>query len=200
MNYYNDRDLTITNKILSSKQRAVFLLGESSIEYISNLFELQNNYRKTYWFNSKEVFNEYFSLSFAKKIHPDMFNSYLQYFIAEDVTIRSFEIIDISLDYLADKEHNSLIVFDHLEELNEKAMCLLEYILYKVPQNVKIVLISNKYINFNYNAIKEGIPEYIDFTFPNADVNYNEFISYFSEEELKIVACLSFFDNIPIIL
>lgn len=154
----------IINEIMSAKDSSSIVLTKSDGEHIGFLSTLVNNYKRTIWFNCSYDIKTFFSMDLAKKImNNDLFFKKLkQYTYCKTDFSKENIIIAATLNYVEKLNYDLLLIIDHLETLpvNFK-MEVMETLLLKCPRNLKVVLVSSKFPDINFNIFLERSPKLI---------------------------------------
>lgn len=156
----------IINEILSNPSPAAVLLMKSDGASIGFLTELANYRKHTYWLNTEFDNLHSFIMEIAKKVFAedeDEFRKILQFKHCEYDFNKDAIIINKIHEKIASLEGDCLLIIDNIEvnePLNNKEM--IELFLKNSPRNLKTVLVSEKFIDINYNIFKDGCPILID--------------------------------------
>ena len=154
----------IINEIMSSKNTSSIILAESNGENIYFVSTLLNNYKKTFWINADYDIDSDFSHTFAMNIVEDhsFMNKIMQYSYCKTDFSKDIIIVNAVLSYVSKLNCDCLLIIDHLEKLSKDFdMKILETILKNCPKNLKIVLISAKFLELNYNIFDTHSPKLI---------------------------------------
>ncbi len=155
----------VINEIMSSQNSSTIILTESDGEHVGFLADLANNYRTTFWINAS--FDKDYSLPFAiaHRVIPgdsSLMNKLTQFLYCKLDFTKDLIVINAVLDYISELGYNCLMIIDNVDtvyrDYNYKSI---ELLLKNCPSNLKIVLISNKFIDLNYNVFTERPPKLI---------------------------------------
>lgn len=156
----------IINEILSNPSPAAVLLMKSDGASIGFLTELANYRKHTYWLNAEFDNLHSFITEIAKKVfaeEEDELRKILQFKHCEYDFNKDAIIINKIHSKIASLEGDCLLIIDSIEKsesLNNKDM--IELFLKNSPRNLKTVLVSENFIDINYNIFKDGCPVLID--------------------------------------
>ena len=155
----------VINEIMSSQNSSTIILTESDGEHVGFLADLANNYRTTFWVNAS--YDKDYSLPFAiaNRVIPSdspLMSKLTQFLYCKLDFTKDLIIIKTILDYIEELSYNCLLIIDNVEtiyrEYNYKSI---EMLLKNCPSNLKIVLISSKFIDLNYNIFTDRPPKLI---------------------------------------
>ncbi len=158
------RDNKMINEIMATPTSAILLM-KSDGENIGFFAELSNFYKKTFWFNA-DYDNLYsFAIELAAKIFADdqaELDKLVQYKHCD--LGKDNVIVNEILNKISAINGDCLMIMDNLELLTEKFNYpLLELFLTKCPRNLKIVMVSDSFIDINYNIFTEHCPKILDY-------------------------------------
>ncbi|HKL73407.1 MAG TPA: hypothetical protein VJ903_00780 [Clostridia bacterium] len=159
------RNNRIINEIMSNSTSSIIVLSSSDCEHTSYLSELSNRYKVTYWYNAKYDNHFAFSLELARKVLSNDYDTYykmLQLKYCENDKVDNI-ILKVVLEDIKKRQGDCLFVFDHMEELPDSFdFTMMELLIRECPKNLKLIFISEKLININYNTLEELAPKIID--------------------------------------
>lgn len=144
----------VINDIMSAKAPILIMPASSDGKSVGFLSELVNFYRYTYWLSCEYDPMTSFPIVFAEKVFGkgEEYRRILQFKHCEFEYDKDKVIIGHVLEKIASDNADSLLIIDGLELLNDKVFDgQLEYLLKKCPKNLKIVLVSKRFVDLNYN-------------------------------------------------
>lgn len=161
------RSNRIINEIMANASPAAIIMSKSDGENIGFLSELSNFYKHTFWLNA-DYDNIYsFPAEFARKVFADdedSYNKIIQFKHCEFDFNKDNIIINEVLKKIASMNGDCLIIIDNLELLSDNFKYnLLELLLKNCPRNLKVVMVSENFININYNIFSEHCPKLLDY-------------------------------------
>ena len=190
----------IINEIMSGKNSSSIVLTKSDGEHIGFLSALVNNYKKAIWFNCSYDIKTFFSIDLAKKImgNDSYFNRIKQYTYCKTDFSKEILIISATLSYVEKLNYDLLLIIDHLESLplNFK-MEVLEALLLKCPRNLKVVLVSSKFPDINFNIFLAHSPKLIGKELLDQIPNKSESIQEdFTEEQWSFLSDIAALETV----
>lgn len=156
----------VINEILSARAPILIMPTPSDGRNVGFLSDLVNFYRYTYWLSCECDEMTSFPLVFAERVlgEGEEYKKLLQYKHCEFEYNKDNVIIGIVLEKIAGNNADTLLIIDSLELLNDKNFdSQLEFLLKKCPKNLKVVLVSDRFIDLNYNNL-DVCPRLIDLT------------------------------------
>lgn len=153
------------NEIMSSKNSSTIILSRTDGENAGFIADLANNYRTTYWVNASYDNDYSLALAIAYKVFEDsseMSKSLEQYNYCKLDFTKDIVILNAVLDYIAKLHYNCLLIIDNMETVSGGFNTrTIESILKNCPKNLKIVLVSEKFLELNYNIFIDATPKLI---------------------------------------
>ena len=186
----------IINEIMSSKSSSTIILTESDGEHSGFINDLANNYRTTFWVNAS--YDNDYSLAFtiAYNVFENnnvMLNRLNQFSYCKLDFTKDLIIINAVLDYIESLNYNCLLVIDNMETIvRDYNLRAIEHLLKNCPGNLKIVIVSNKFLDLNYSLFIETSPKLISKE-QLGETFFDERIIYepFTEDEFGLLYQLS---------
>ncbi|MBR1747928.1 MAG: hypothetical protein IJ735_06960, partial [Clostridia bacterium] len=146
----------VINDIMSAKAPVLVMPSASYGGSVGFLSDLVNFYRYTYWLCCDYDEMTSFSMTFAKKVlgKGEEYLRLKQFKHCEFEYEKDNIIIGKVLEKIAANNADTLLVIDGLECVNNKTFdSQLEFLLKKCPKNLKIVLVSKRFVDLNYNNL-----------------------------------------------
>lgn len=195
------RNNRVINEIMANSSSSIIVLSSSDCEYTSFLSELSNRYPTTFWFNAKYDNSFSFSLELAHKVIRDetIFFKLLQYKYCDNEKIDNI-IINVVLDDIKKRQGDCLLVFDHLEVLPDNFdFSLIELLIRNCPKNLKLIFITEKLIDINYNKLEDLAPKIVDeFALGAAKVRTTDIDTRdLTPSDIHFLAYVSALDEVP---
>ncbi len=189
----------IINEIISNTSTAAIILTVSDGNMVNFYSELSNFYKKSYWLNPYCEDFYSFAISFAKKVFcdsPEEYEKILQFKHCAYGRNKDTMIIKEALRKIGTIYGDCLLVIDNLEQLKGGYDSkVLEFILKNSPRNLKILLVSENFIDINYNIFSEQCPKLIEVNNDGEDEVVLRDLSYEESSLLCSVAPLRFVDK-----
>lgn len=156
----------LINDIMSNSSPATILLSSSDGENIDFVSDLCNCYKNTFWINS-EYDNMYsFTITLAQKVFAEdeaMMRKLMQFKYCELDYDKDNIILNVALQKISSTPGDCLLVLDNLEQLPVNFnLKLIELLIKNCPKNLKILLISETFLDLNYNLFEPNCPKLID--------------------------------------
>lgn len=184
------------NDIMSNDTFAVMLFAPAGAGKTDFLTELSNRYRTVFWFNALTDNVESFSTCLAEKIfrdNPEMMQRIRQVKYCESELNNEIIIITAILQHISSIKGNCLLVFERMEMLPAKFdYSLIERLIKHCPKNLKIVVSSDSFINFDYNRFEPLCPILIDENILGQKPSKPDFATYIKDLDRVQRAFLSY--------
>jgi|AGTN01.1.fsa_nt_gi Response regulator containing CheY-like receiver and SARP domains len=189
---------TLLNDIMANNTSAVMLFAPAGTGKTDFLTELAGRYRTVYWISATTVDIRLFAYYLVEKVLTD--DPCLKFKLNQLLFSKSeFNgdgvVLTAVLDYIAKIKGNCLMVFERMERLPEDFdLSLIERLIKHCPPNLKIVISSDKYINFDYTKFEPMYPTLIDETIllprdPSPD--FEKYLRDVSEEDKAFLVYIS---------
>lgn len=156
----------LINDIMSNSSPVTILLSSSDGDSIDFVSDLSNCYKNTFWVNA-EYDNMYsFTIMLAQKVFNDdatMMRKLMQFKYCELEYNKENIILNVALQKISTFSGDCLLVMDNLELLHKGDInSLIELLIKNCPKNLKILLISETFLNLNYSLFEPNCPKLID--------------------------------------
>lgn len=191
----------LINEIMSNDTFAVMLFAPPGTGKTDFLTELSNRYRTVFWFNALTDNVEAFSICLAEKIfrdYPEVMRKIKQLRYCESELNNEIIIITALLQHISTIKGNCLLVFERMEMLPEKFNYgLIERLIKHCPKNLKIVVASDSFINFDYNMFEPLYPILIDENIlgqKTAKPDFNAYLKGLNEKQKAFLCYISELD------
>lgn len=186
----------LINNIMSNDTFAVMLFAPVGSGKTDFLTELSNRYRTVFWFSALTDNVESFSTCLAEKIfrdNPEMMQRIRQLRYCESELNNEAVIITALLQHISTIKGNCLLVFERMEMLpNKFDYSLIERLIKHCPKNLKIVISSDYFINFDYNKFEPLCPILIDENILGQKPSKPDFDTYVKDFDEKQRAFLTY--------
>ncbi|HHT83443.1 MAG TPA: hypothetical protein GXZ92_03165 [Clostridiales bacterium] len=200
MELFNITTNKLINDIMSNDALAVMLFAPAGSGKTDFLTELGNRYRTVFWFNALTDNVESFSLCLAEKIfrdNPSAMQKIKQLRYSESELNNEVIIITALLQHISTIKGNCLLVFERMEMLPENFdYGLIERLIKHCPKNLKIVVSSDSFINFDYNAFEPLCPILIDENVLGQKPSKPDFVTYVKDFNAKQKAFLAYISDL----
>lgn len=159
---------TLVNEIMSNRAAAAMLFAPAGSGKADFLSELASRYSHVFWFDASVYDLQLLPYFLIDRIITD--DEDLRLKLGQLMYCRSdFNspgvVICAILDCVAKVKGNYLFIFEHVEKVQDKgSLEYLEQMMKLCPQNLKIVVSSDCFINFNYSRFEPMYPKLIDET------------------------------------
>lgn len=191
----------IINDVMANNNSAVMLFAPSGTGKTDFLTELGNRYHMVYWFNALTDNIETFGESLAEKVYQNspMLLAHAKQLQYCDPTKNGEAMVIMSiLQHISTIKSNCLFVFERMEMLPENFdNRLIERLIKHCPKNLKIVVSSDRFLNFDYTKFEPVYPVLIDekiLDFQDARPNFRSYIKELNEEQIAFLAYISELD------
>ena len=155
----------VINEIMSSKNSSTIILSRTDGEHAGFIVDLANNYRTTFWINAAYDNDYSLALAIAYKVLadcPEMLNILNQYNYCKLDFTKDLVIVNAVLEYIAKLHYNCLMIIDNMETVSrDYNLRTVELMLKNCPSNLKIVLVSEKFLDLNYGIFIDATPKLI---------------------------------------
>ncbi len=158
----------LINDIMSNSSPVTIVLSSSDGESIDFVSDLSNCYKNTFWINSDHDNMYSFTITLAQKVFGNdevMMRKLMQFKYCELDYDKDNIILNVALQKISSMAQECLLVLDNLENLpvafNNK---LIELLIKNCPKNLRILLISETFLDLNYNLFEPNCPKLIDET------------------------------------
>ncbi|MDD3946585.1 MAG: hypothetical protein PHI19_01985 [Clostridia bacterium] len=163
---YDTNTNTLINEIMANNTSAVMLFAPSGTGKTDFLTELSNRYHTVFWFNAVVDDFDLFCHTMLDKVvkNEEPFKLKMYQLLYCNSTFNDHNVVAMSiLDYISKIKGNCLMVFERMERLSKDFdLSLLERMIKHCPSNLKIVISSDCFINFNYTRFEPIYPKLID--------------------------------------
>ncbi len=164
-----DRNVTnnrLINDIMSNSSPVTILLSSSDGDSIDFVSDLANCYKTTFWINAENDNMYSFTITLAQKVFGNdsvMLRKLMQFKYCELEYNKENIILNVALQKISTLSGDCLLVMDNLELLPKGEInSLIELLIKNCPKNLKILLISETFLNLNYNLFEPNCPKLID--------------------------------------
>jgi hypothetical protein len=163
---YDTNTNTLINDIMSNNTSAVMLFAPSGCGKTDFLTELSNRYHTVFWFNAVVDDFDLFCHTLLDKVvrNDEPFKLKMYQLLYCNSTFNDHNVVAMSiLEYISKIKGNCLMVFERMEKLSpDFDLSLLERMIKHCPSNLKIVISSDTFINFDYTRFEPIYPKLID--------------------------------------
>ncbi|MDR0751584.1 MAG: hypothetical protein LBF12_03220 [Christensenellaceae bacterium] len=164
---YNANTNTLMSEIMSNSTSAVMLFAPIGSGKADFLTELACRYHTVYWFSPLDCEMSLFIYNLINKViqpnDEDLARKLRQLIYCRSQFNDESVIITAVLDYISNIRGNCIMIFEHMESLPENfKLAMIERIIKHCPSNLKIVVSSNEYINFDFTRFDPLYPKLID--------------------------------------
>jgi tetratricopeptide (TPR) repeat protein len=154
---------------MSNTSSAVILFAPAGTGKTDFLSELATRYSNVFWFNGLSVniniFAQYLIDQIIGENDVKLRNKLNQLLYCRADYNGDKVVMPAVLDYISNIKGNCLMVFERMEALSDDFdLKNIETIIKHCPPNLKIVVSSDKFINFDYTAFEPLCPKLIDET------------------------------------
>ncbi|MFA5449324.1 MAG: hypothetical protein WC292_02685 [Clostridia bacterium] len=189
---------TLINEIMANNTSAVMLFAPPGTGKTQFLTELSSRYRTVFWFNAVAGGIDMFTYCLIDQIITEddvLKNKLHQLLYCRSEFNGDNVIITAVLDYISKIKGNCLMVFERMERLPQNFdLALLERLIKHCPSNLKIVVSSDEYIDFDYTKFEPLYPKLIDeYTLlpRRANPDFEELLSDITEEDKAFLTYIS---------
>ncbi len=165
MDFETNLNLTI-NKVLSKQGVTAMIIAKDGSGKGPFLTNLATYYKNVFWFSPQIDDFGNLVLCVAKRLYADdseKLNEILQVLYCKNRFNNEDVIINHMLDCISHDKNNYLFVFEEMDTLDEKFdYSQIERMIKLCPQNLKIVLSSEKFIPLNFSCFEGRWPIIID--------------------------------------
>lgn len=164
MDSYQKATNKIINDIMSNNNSAVMLFAPAGSGKTDFLMELSQRYQTVYWYNALSDGAEIFGECLAQKVfpEPELLNQARQVMYCGGENGEAILIAAI-LQHIASLKSNCLLVMERMDTLPDGFdISLIERLIKHCPKNLKIVISSNTFLNFDYTKFEPVYPVLID--------------------------------------
>lgn len=163
---YDTNTNTLINEIMANNTSAVMLFAPAGTGKTDFLTELANRYHTVFWFNAVVDDFDLFCHTLVGKVvkNDEQFKLKMYQLLFCDSTFNDCNVVAMSiLDYISKIKGNCLMIFERMERLpKDFDLSLLERMIKHCPSNLKIVISSETFINFDYTRFEPIYPKLID--------------------------------------
>jgi len=163
---YDTNTNTLINDIMSNNTSAVMLFAPSGCGKTDFLTELSNRYHTVFWLNAVVDDFDLFCHTLVDTVvkNDETFKLKMYQLLYCNSTFNDHNVVAMSiLEYISKIKGNCLMVFERMEKLSGGFdLSLLERMIKHCPGNLKIVVSSDTFINFDYTRFEPIYPKLID--------------------------------------
>lgn len=163
---YDTNTNTLINEIMANNTSAVMLFAPSGTGKTDFLTELSNRYHTVFWFNAVVDDFDLFCHTLLDKVvkNDEQFKLKMYQLLYCNSTFNDHNVVAMSiLEHISKIKGNCLMVFERMERLSKDFdLSLLERMIKHCPSNLKIVISSDRFINFDYTRFEPIYPKLID--------------------------------------
>ncbi|MDR2266015.1 MAG: hypothetical protein LBE09_00300 [Christensenellaceae bacterium] len=164
---YDANANTLISEIMSNTTSAVMLfapLGSGKADFLT---ELASRYHRVYWFSPVDCEMSLFIYYLVEKIikadNPERAKKLLQLMYCRSEFNDESVVITAVLDYIANIRGNCIMIFEHMDMLPKNfKLSMIERIIKHCPNNLKVVVSSDDYVNFDFTKFEPQYPKLID--------------------------------------
>ncbi|MDR3185491.1 MAG: hypothetical protein LBU04_01580 [Christensenellaceae bacterium] len=158
---------TLISQIMSNTASAVMLFAPGGSRKTDFLSELASRYQTIYWFNPIDCCMSVFIYSLINKVikkeNPPLALKLSQLMYCKSEFNNESVVITAVLDYIAEKKSNCIMIFERMHYLPSNFnLALIERLIKQSPSNLKVIVSSNNYINFDFSQFDPIYPILID--------------------------------------
>ncbi|MCL2631332.1 MAG: hypothetical protein FWD49_07460 [Firmicutes bacterium] len=188
---------TLISEIMSNNSSAVMLCAPAGTGKTDLITELASRYRTVFWLNALSPDISCFASYLCDKIveDNDEFKDKLSQLLrCKSVYHGETVVLTALLDYVSRIKGNCLMVFERAESLPpDFKLENIERLIKHCPPNLKIVISSDRFINFDYRKFEPLCPKLVDensFTIHDT-INFDEYIENLSDKDKAFLAYIS---------